>query len=69
MTDFAALLATLDRHKVAFIVVDGGAAIAHGSTRLTQDLDMVYERSTANLDRLVERTAGAGVTVAGMGSK
>jgi hypothetical protein len=53
MTDFENLLATLARHEVAFIVVDGAAAIAHGSARLTQDLDVVYRRSPANLDRLV----------------
>jgi hypothetical protein len=45
MTDFAALLAALGRHHVEFIVVGGAAAIAHGSSRLTQDLDIVYERS------------------------
>jgi hypothetical protein len=53
MTDFQALLSTLARHEVAFIVVGGAAAIAHGSSRLTQDLDIVYQRSPANLDRLV----------------
>ena len=53
MTDFGALLATLTRHDVAFIVVGGAAAIAHGSARLTQDLDIVYDRAPANLDRLV----------------
>ena len=53
MTDFAALLAALTRHDVAFIVVGGAAAIAHGSARLTQDLDIVYDRSPANLNRLV----------------
>jgi hypothetical protein len=53
MTDFQSLLSTLARHEVAFIVVGGAAAIAHGSTRLTQDLDIVYQRSPANLDRLV----------------
>ena len=42
MTDFGALLATLNRHGVAFIVVGGAAAIAHGSARLTQDLEIVY---------------------------
>lgn len=57
MTDFEALLATLVRHEVAFIVVGGAAAIAHGSARLTQDLDIVYERSAANLDRLVAALA------------
>ena len=53
MTDFEALLATLSRREVVFIVVGGAAAIAHGSTRLTQDLDIVYERSSENLARLV----------------
>ena len=41
MTDFEALLSTLSRHEVAFIVVGGAAAIAHGSARLTQDLNIV----------------------------
>jgi hypothetical protein len=53
MTDFEALLDTLGKNKVAFIVVGGAAAIAHGSARLTQDLDIVYQRSQENLDRLV----------------
>jgi hypothetical protein len=57
MTDFEALLSTLSRHEVAFIVVGGAAAIAHGSARLTQDLDIVYERAPANLDRLVAALA------------
>jgi hypothetical protein len=52
MTDFDALLTTLWQHEVAFIVVGGAAAIAHGSARLTQDLDVVYLRTAANLDRL-----------------
>src|SRR5437764_9213784 len=53
MTDFAALLSTLGRHGVSFIVVGGAAAIAHGSSRLTQYLDIVYDRSPENLDRIV----------------
>jgi hypothetical protein len=53
MTDFAALLAALARHEVDFIVAGGAAAIAHGSARLTQDPDIVYDRAPANLDRLV----------------
>jgi hypothetical protein len=57
MTDFEALLSTLARHEVAFIVVGGAAAIAHGSTHLTQDLDIVYDRSAVNLDRLVAALA------------
>jgi hypothetical protein len=53
MTDFQALLSTLAGHEVAFIVVGGAAAIAHGASRLTQDLDIVYQRSPENVDRLV----------------
>jgi hypothetical protein len=53
MTDFAALLTKLGEHHVEFIVVGGAAAIAHGSARLTQDLDIVYDRSAGNLEYLV----------------
>lgn len=53
MTDFDALLSALAKHQVEFILVGGAAAIAHGSARLTQDIDIVYERSVKNLDRLV----------------
>ena len=52
MTDFAALLKLLSKHQVEFVVVGGAAAIAHGSARLTQDLDVVYDRSPENLERL-----------------
>jgi hypothetical protein len=54
MTDFDGLLNTLGQHGVEFIVVGGAAAIAHGSARLTQDLDIVYHRSPGNVDRLVD---------------
>ncbi len=57
MTDFEALLNTLCSHQVAFILAGGAAGIAHGSARLTQDLDIVYDRSSANLDRLVAALA------------
>lgn len=57
MTDFEALLAALAEHEVAFILVGGVAAIAHGSARLTQDLDIVYQRSPGNLQRLVAALA------------
>lgn len=53
MTDFEGLLRLLVGAEVDFLVVGGVAAIAHGSARLTQDLDLVYERSDENLVRLV----------------
>jgi predicted nucleotidyltransferase len=57
MTDFEQFLRLLAEHQVAFIVVGGVAAIAHGSARHTVDLDIVYQRSAANLDRLVAALA------------
>ncbi len=57
MTDFAALLAALDDGAVAFIIVGGLAATIHGSSRLTQDVDIIYARSDANRERLVRALA------------
>ena len=53
MTDFEQLVATLVIGKVEFVIVGGLAATAHGSARLTQDVDVVYARSLDNIDRLV----------------
>jgi predicted nucleotidyltransferase len=57
MTDFATLLGTLAREGVEFIVVGGAAATAHGSARLTQDVDLVYRRTPENHRRLVSALA------------
>jgi hypothetical protein len=38
---------------VEFIVVGGVAGAVHGLARATYDLDVVYDRSRRNLDRLV----------------
>ena len=53
MIDFPGLLSALVEADVRFIVVGGAAGTAHGSARLTQDLDVVYDRSPENLRRLV----------------
>ena len=53
MTDFNALLRLLVENEVEFIIVGGAAATAHGSARLTLDLDVVYRRSTENITRIV----------------
>jgi predicted nucleotidyltransferase len=52
MTDFAQLIPLLVKGGVRFILVGGAAATAHGSARLTQDLDIVYERTRENVARL-----------------
>lgn len=57
MIEFPALLRALHEQGVRFLIVGGAAATAHGSARLTQDLDLVYERSPDNLARLVRALA------------
>lgn len=53
MTDFARLLGALHRTSVDYIIIGGVAATIHGSSRLTQDIDVCYARSDSNLDRIV----------------
>lgn len=52
ITDLPAQLALLVEAKVEFIVIGGVAATAHGSARLTLDLDVVYRRTPENIARL-----------------
>ena len=47
------ILPILVRGKVDFILVGGMAAILHGSARVTFDVDVVYDRSPANIRRLI----------------
>lgn len=51
-TDFPRLLRCLVEGEVRFLIVGGLAAVVHGSARLTQDIDIVYDRSPENLARL-----------------
>jgi predicted nucleotidyltransferase len=58
MTDFKLLLTSLANAQVEFILVGGVAATAHGATRLTQDVDIVYRRTPDNIDRLTNALSG-----------
>lgn len=53
MTGLERLLTALHRASVEFIIVGGVAARAHGSGRVTQDIDIVYSRDARNLERIV----------------
>jgi hypothetical protein len=46
------ILRSLAEHHVEFILVGGLAAVAHGSSLPTRDVDITPERSRENLDRL-----------------
>jgi hypothetical protein len=47
------VIAVLAEHGVDFVVIGGFAVIAHGSQRLTFDLDIVIDRRVANCRRLI----------------
>ena len=50
--NLAGLLATLHRHKVAFVLIGGLAAVYHGSPFPTEDADITPDTDDVNLDRL-----------------
>jgi hypothetical protein len=50
---FLGLLRTLLRHGVEFLIVGGVAAQLEGAPILTLDLDILYEKSSANLQHLL----------------
>lgn len=56
--NFREILPLLLRHNVRFIVIGGGAAIAHGLARATYDVDVVYARDAENLRNLTAALAG-----------
>src|SRR5437763_1841038 len=57
-TGFRPLLRLLSGAGVEYIVVGGVAASAHGSARVTFDLDVVYRRSPENIRRVIACLAG-----------
>ena len=57
MTRFAELLNCLSSAGVEFILAGGVAATAHGATRATQDIDIIYARNKRNLQRLAQGLA------------
>jgi hypothetical protein len=57
MTDYRKALDTLRGGGVRFIVIGGVAATAHGSTQLTNDLDVVYARGAEDISRLATALA------------
>lgn len=50
--DLPRLLGALDRHRVAYVLIGGIAAVAHGSPFPTEDLDITPASGADNLGRL-----------------
>jgi len=55
--DPQAMLETLDRHHVRYVLVGGLAATLHGSPHVTFDVDIAPERSRSNLTALAAALA------------
>ncbi len=66
--DAEAMIAVLNNHRVAFIVIGGYAALLHGAPTVTIDLDITPSPSPENLDRLADalREMGAQLRVSGV---
>lgn len=52
--DTERIISTLAAHKVSYVIVGGLAAIAHGSTLATADIDLVPDADPGNLERLLD---------------
>jgi len=57
MPDFESLLIRLIEHHVDFVIIGGFAAVAHGSSLLTQDVDICCHFSMDNLMQLQDALA------------
>lgn len=55
---FASMLRGLTSAEVRFVVVGGLAGAAHGSGRITDDLDVCYDLATDNVERLAALLSG-----------
>jgi len=61
--DFDRIVSTLARQHVAYVLVGGAAAQVHGSTLLTEDVDIAPSRDRANLDRLAAALRDLGARI------
>ena len=56
-TNFRQLVSLLTEAKVEFVVIGGLAATVHGSAHVTYDVDVCYDRSPDNVERLCRALA------------
>lgn len=65
-TDPRRIFETFQRHGVEYIVIGGIAAIVHGHTRNTRDVDFVAATARANLERLAAALRELGARPSGI---
>lgn len=64
--DPVAIVRTLDTHGVSYILIGGMAAAALGSPSTTKDIDICYERTAENLERLAAALVEMHATLRGV---
>jgi len=52
--DFKELLGLLERNSVDYMIVGGYAVAFHGYPRFTKDIDIFFELSQRNIDKIIE---------------
>ncbi|HVO74508.1 MAG TPA: hypothetical protein VMT35_10835 [Ignavibacteriaceae bacterium] len=52
MNDFRAVLIALRSSEVEFVIIGGVAGVIHGSSYITNDLDICYARNKRNLEKI-----------------
>ncbi len=60
------VFASLHRHNVKYVVIDGIAAVLHGVPRATFDLDILIKATLANAQRLLTAFLEAQIGTAGL---
>jgi hypothetical protein len=63
------LLAALDRERVSYVIIGGFARVVHGSSEVTDGLDIAPSLRDENLRRLHRALAELGVDEAGVGEQ
>jgi hypothetical protein len=53
-SDVTEFLYLLSKHKVQFLIVGGEAVIYYGYARLTGDIDIFYDRSAENIEKIFD---------------
>lgn len=51
--DFKELLALLEKHQVEYMIVGGYAVAFHGYPRFTKDIDVYFENSAENINKII----------------
>jgi predicted nucleotidyltransferase len=65
MTRIETMLHRLKEGQVEFVIVGGVAAVLHGASVVTDDLDVCYARHRENLERIVQAIAPLHPTLRG----